>query len=141
MKETERHLILYDGICGLCNRLNNFVLPRDPEAHFNFAPLQGELSRSILRRFGRDPKTLDTFYVVANYGSTTPRLLSKARAALFVATHVRGISRLAGAFRILPDAILNPVYDLIARYRYRIFGQYAVCPIPKPEYRGRFIDP
>jgi predicted DCC family thiol-disulfide oxidoreductase YuxK len=141
MNGEGRHLILYDGICGLCNRLNTFVLSRDPQGLFHFAPLQGDLGHATLRRFGRDPRVLDTFYVIANYDSSTPHLLSKAKAALFVATHLKGVVRLAGIVRILPEVVLNAVYDLIARYRYRIFGRYDVCPIPKPEHKGRFIDP
>jgi predicted DCC family thiol-disulfide oxidoreductase YuxK len=141
MNGEGRHLILYDGICGLCDRLNTFVLNRDPQGLFHFAPLQGDLGQATLRRFGRDPLVLDTFYLIADYRSSTPRLFSKAKAALFVATHLKGVARLAGVFRILPEVVLNAGYDLIARYRYRIFGRYDVCPIPKPEYKGRFIDP
>src|SRR4030095_4391698 len=98
----------------------------DPQGLFHFAPIQGETGQSILRRFGHDPRVLDTFYVIADYRSSTPRLFSKATAALFVSTHLRGIARLAGVFRILPEVVLNAVYDLIARYRYRIFGRYDV---------------
>lgn|SRR5262245_26130396 len=138
--QPNRHLILYDGVCGLCNRLNAFVLPRDPVGVFHFAPLQSETGRSILLKFGRDSSALDTFYVVEDYRSGAPRLWFKARAGLFVARQIGGVWRLLAIFGVLPDVLLNVVYDLIARHRYRIFGRYDVCLMPKPEYKARFID-
>jgi predicted DCC family thiol-disulfide oxidoreductase YuxK len=139
-EQPGRHLLLYDGVCGLCNRLNGFVLPRDPGGVFHFAPLQSETARSILLRFGRDSGSLETFYVVEDYRSAAPRLWSKARAGLFVARQIGGVWRLLTIFGILPDFLLNFVYDLIARHRYRIFGRYDVCLMPKPEYKARFVD-
>jgi predicted DCC family thiol-disulfide oxidoreductase YuxK len=134
-----QHLILYDGVCGLCNRLNAFVLPRDPQGKFHFAPLQSEAGASSLRQFGQDPRDLNTFYIVTNYRSGSPHLLSKARAALFVAGQIGGIWRLATIFGVLPDSLLNAVYDVIARYRYRLFGKYDACPLPSAEHKRRFI--
>jgi predicted DCC family thiol-disulfide oxidoreductase YuxK len=138
-RQPGRHLILYDGVCGLCNRLTAFVLPRDPTGVFHFAPLQSELSRSILLRYGRNPDVLDTFYVVADYRSSAARLWSKARAALFVGRQIGGIWKLATVIGILPNFMLNAVYDLIARHRYRIFGRYDTCLMPKSEYKTRFV--
>ena len=133
------HLILYDGVCGLCNRLNAFVLPRDPHGIFHYAPLQSALADSILRRFGRDPGELNTFYIVADYRSSSPRLLSKSHAALFVAKQIGGIWKIATIFGVLPTRLLDAAYDVIARYRYRIFGRYDSCPIPTSEHKSRFI--
>lgn len=134
-----KHLILYDGVCGLCNRLNAFVLPRDPRGKFHFAPLQSETSRTILRRYGKDPDELNTFYIVSNYRSDSPVLLSKAQAAILVARELGGIWQLATIFGVLPVPLLNVFYDLIARYRYRIFGRYDACPIPSAEHKSRFV--
>lgn len=138
-QEAGRHLILYDGVCGLCNRMNTFVLARDPAGIFHFAPLQSELSRSLLFRFGRNPDVLDTFFVVADYRSRNPRLLLKAHAALFIARQIGGVWKLATILKVLPDVLLDSGYDLIARNRYRIFGRYDACLLPKPEHRTRFI--
>jgi predicted DCC family thiol-disulfide oxidoreductase YuxK len=134
-----RHLILYDGVCGLCNRLNAFVLPRDPQGKFHFAPLQSEVSHEILRRYGRDPGELNTFYIVSDYGSDSSRLLSKTDAALFVARQIGGLWRLATILSVVPASLRNVFYDLIARYRYRIFGRHDSCPIPRAEHKSRFI--
>jgi predicted DCC family thiol-disulfide oxidoreductase YuxK len=137
-KDRDRHLVLYDGVCGLCNRFNTFVLPRDPQGRFHFAPIQSDVGRSTLQRFGRDPEALDTFYVLADYRSS-PQLWSRARAALFVAKEIGGVWRLATIFGALPDSLLNTVYDLVARNRYRIFGRHETCLMPKPEYKDRFV--
>ena len=134
------HLILYDGVCGLCNRLNRFVLKRDRAAVFQFASQQSALGQSLLGRYGRDPAGLETFYVIVDYGSDSPVLLSRSTAALFVFKTLGGAWRLAAVLRVLPRKLLDRAYDLVARNRYRIFGRYDTCPLPKPEHRRRFLD-
>ena len=135
-----QHLILYDGVCGLCNRLNQFVLPRDPGGLFDFASLQSETGRSIVKRLGRNPDDLDTFYVVTNYRTGSPALLTKAYAGFFVMKMIGPPWSWLGVLRLLPRALLDWGYDLTARYRYRLFGRYDSCLLPGPEHRNRFID-
>ncbi len=137
---TGRHLILYDGVCGLCNRLNRFILERDAVAVFQFASLQSRLGQSILRGYGRDPDKLETLYVVVNYDSESAVLLSKSRAALFVLKTLGGPWRLTASLGVLPRRLLDWAYDLVARHRYRVFGRYEYCLMPGPEYENRFID-
>jgi predicted DCC family thiol-disulfide oxidoreductase YuxK len=134
------HLVLYDGVCGLCNRLNNFVLPRDNRGVFDFASIQGVVGRSTLQRFGKNADDLNTFYLVTNYRSESPVLLSKASAALFVMEKLGAPWRWLGLFGVLPSALLDRVYDLMSRYRYRLFGRYESCLMPSAEYKKRFID-
>jgi len=129
-------LVLYDGVCALCNRLNNFVLPRDNRGVFDFASLQSAMGRSALQRFGRNPDDLNTFYLVTNYRSESSALLSKASAALFVMKKLGDPWRWLGLLGVLMDR----VYDLTARYRYRLFGRYESCLMPSAEYKKRFID-
>ena len=134
------HLILYDGVCGLCNRLNAFVLKHDQKAQFKFASLQSASGQALLRRYGRNPDDLDTFYVIANYGSDSALLYQRARAGLFV-LKTRGVPwSWAGVLGILPDSLLNFGYDRLARNRYRIFGKYEQCMLPSAAHRERFID-
>jgi predicted DCC family thiol-disulfide oxidoreductase YuxK len=135
-----QHLFLYDGVCGLCNRVNRLVLGRDAGARFDFASLQSPTGRAILTKLGRNPDALDTFYVVKDYRTAAPELLSKARGAIFVLEMMGGIWRAAAAARILPAPLLDFFYDQVARYRYRIFGRYDSCPLPTAEHRRRFID-
>ena len=134
------HLVLYDGVCGLCNRLVQFLLEHDREGEFALASLQSGVGRSMVERFGGDPDELTSFYVITNYRDPHARLLSRSRAALFVAGEIGWPWRAAGVFRVLPTPILNVAYDLVARYRYRVFGRFDQCPVPRPEDRRRFLD-
>jgi predicted DCC family thiol-disulfide oxidoreductase YuxK len=134
------HLILYDGVCGLCNRLNRFVLFHDAGAVFDFASLQSGVGRSVLQRFGRNTENLTTFYVVVNYRSESPALLSKTQAFSFVLKTLDAGGAWLWVFRLFPNALLDVGYGLIARNRYLIFGQSGSCPMPSPEFRKRFID-
>jgi predicted DCC family thiol-disulfide oxidoreductase YuxK len=133
-------IILYDGVCGLCNRLNRFVLARDRAGRFRFAALQGPVAAEILARHGRDPRDLDTLYLVLDPGRPRERLLQKSDAALWILRELGGTWRLTGALRIVPLAIRDLGYDLVARTRYRVFGRYDACPVPDPRHRARFLD-
>jgi len=141
---TGEHLLLYDGVCGLCNRLTAFVLPRDSRGLFDFASLQSATARSLLRRLGDDGAqpdgNLETFYVLKDYRSRSPALISKSRAALFVLRTLGGPWRAVSLLGLFPTALLDIGYDLIARNRYRWFGRHETCLMPDPAYRGRFID-
>ena len=135
-----RHLLLYDGVCGLCDRLVQFVLAHDRRGIFHFAQLQGPTGRAIVERTGADPDDLTTFYAVRDYGTAGARTLVKGRAAVFVARTLGWPWRAAGLFGILPTALLDWGYDVVARHRYRVFGRFDQCAIPRPDERRRFVD-
>src|SRR5882757_4422373 len=80
-----QHLVLYDGVCGLCNRLVQFLLRYDRRAAFDFASLQSGTGRVMVERSGGNPHHLNSFYIVANYRTPAARVMTKGRAALFVA--------------------------------------------------------
>ena len=132
---TGRHLLLYDGHCGLCSRLVQFVLRRDRRGVFHFASLQSEAGRAVV-----PDADLTTFYAIANYRTAEAMRLSKSRAALFVMGSLGWPWKLVGLFDILPTALLDRLYDLVARNRYRVFGRREQCMMPRSEYRSRFID-
>ncbi len=134
------HLILYDGECGLCHRLVRFVLVRDACGVFHFASLQSESARALLQRYGRDPDTLTTFYIVTGYQSPSQTLFCKSRAALLLFNTLGGPWRALGLLRIIPAAFLDRCYDLIARNRYRLFDRTDRCFVPGEKYRSRFMD-
>jgi len=135
-----RHLLLYDGVCGLCDHLVQFVLARDPQGTFDFAPLQSATGRAAVAREGGDPNALTSFYVVRDYRTPQARSLVKGRAALFVGHALGWPWRAVALFGVLPTAILDFGYDLVARYRYRVFGRFDQCMLPRPEQRRRFVD-
>ena len=112
-------LVLYDGVCGLCNRLNRFILERDSADRFRFAPLQSSLAATALRRLGRNTHDMDTFYVLADYGGPGEAVHSKGRAILFVLERLGGILGWARVLRLLPTAMLDAAYGWVARRRFR----------------------
>jgi len=132
--------VLYDGVCGLCNRLVQFLLKHDRKAVFNFAPLQGNTARALVNRFGSSADGLTTFYVVANYRAEHAAMFNKSAAVVFVARELGWPWRIAGLAGVVPKAILDRVYDFVARTRYRAFGRLESCSLPQPEFRRRFID-
>jgi predicted DCC family thiol-disulfide oxidoreductase YuxK len=133
-------IILYDGVCGLCHRLNRFVLARDPAGRFRFAALQSPLAGEILTRHGRDPRDLDTLYLVLGHGRADERLLRKSDAALWILRELGGPWRATPALRVVPRRLRDLGYDLVARCRYRVFGRYDTCPLPDPRHRARYLD-
>src|SRR5215831_4322769 len=132
------HLVLYDGVCGLCNRLLQFLLKHDRRRVFAFAPLQSATGSAIVRRCGGNPQELTTFYAVANYRRADSQIFLRGDAALFVAGQLGWPWKLACAAAVLPRAWRDAMYDAIAKHRYRIFGRYDECQLPQPEFRNRF---
>ena len=134
------HLLLYDGECGLCNVLVRTVLAHDQRGVFHYASLQSPMASVVLDRFGSDPNDLNTFYLVVNYRSGAPSRLIKGKAALFLAASLGWPWKAAGLLRVLPNTVLDGIYDLIARNRYRVFGRGERCMVARPEQRERFVD-
>ena len=135
-------ILLYDGVCGLCNRLVQFVLKRDHAAQLRFASLQSDFAVRILARH-RVNSQLETVSVVLPDSPLrqSDSLLQRSQAVIFVLSQLGGIWP-AAAFllRLIPGPIRDWGYSLIARHRYRIFGRYEACPLPSPETRARFLD-
>ena len=131
-------IILYDGVCGLCNRLNQFLLKRDIHDRIRFASLQSEFAAKVLRRHGADPDDLDTVYVIEDYETPNERLLARSDAILDVVRELGGFWKIAGWGKILPRPIRDTLYKLVARNRYRVFGKYDTCMMPEPRYRKSF---
>jgi predicted DCC family thiol-disulfide oxidoreductase YuxK len=140
-KMRGRTVVFYDGVCGLCNRFTQFLLVRDRVGRIAFAPLQGPNARARLPRYGVDPADLDTVYAIADWDLPGERVYARAPAVLYALRQLGGAwslaARLAG---LVPRPIADAIYDLIARRRYRVFGRYDTCPLPKPEWQGRFME-
>jgi predicted DCC family thiol-disulfide oxidoreductase YuxK len=134
-------ILLYDGVCGLCNRLVQFILRRDPEGAFRFASLQSGLAGRILARHGDDASDLDTVYVVVNPDRADESLLARSDAVIFILKQLGGFWRFVGfLLRLKPRFFRDWGYRMVARNRYRVFGRYETCMLPAAEYRDRFLD-
>lgn len=135
---TGRHLILYDGLCGLCNRSNRFILRQDRMDRFRFAALQSTFARDLVARLGGDPDELTTLYVVPDF-QEPERLLKRSDAVLFVFRELGGLWRGAGLMRLLPRPLRDGLYHVVSTRRYRFFGRFDACPLPTPETRRKFL--
>ena len=141
MSETKFNpIILYDGVCGLCNRLVQFVLKRDKRDQFRFAALQSDMASMTLQRHDRDPHDLDTVYVVVDYGQCAERLLARSEAILFLLNRLGGVWKLAALGMVLPRSVRDAMYELVATNRYRVFGKFESCMLPEPKHRAKFLD-
>ena len=133
-------IVLYDGVCGLCNRLVQFLLKRDSHDRFRFASLQSAFGQEILKRHGADPLDLDTFYVVLDYGHPAERLLARSNGIVYALTTLGGVWRIAGAGKALPKVVRDGLYNFVARHRYQVFGKHESCMLPEPKHRAKFLD-
>ena len=134
-------IILYDGVCGLCNRLVRFVLRHDSHDRFRFASLQSDWAAQLLRRHGAAREDFDTMYVVLDHTLPGERLASRSDAAIVASQELGGVWSVLGvALRVLPGWLRNWGYNRVARNRYRIFGKYDSCPIPSENDRRKFLD-
>ncbi|MCO5296287.1 MAG: DCC1-like thiol-disulfide oxidoreductase family protein [Fimbriimonadaceae bacterium] len=131
-------LLLYDGVCALCNRVVAFVLRRDRARRYRFASLQSPAALPYLQRHGVDPDAMDTFVLVLDPDTDRERVLVRGRAGVRVLGEMRGLLSLMRAAAWLPTPLLDWGYNLVARNRYRVFGQFDACPLPPPEHRDRF---
>ena len=130
----DQSLVLFDGVCHFCNNSVNFIIDRDPKKKFVFAPLQSELAKNILTRLGEDATVIDTIILIQHN-----KLYKRSRAALEIAKQLNGLWPLCYLFMIVPGFIRDLVYKLIAKNRYKWFGQMEACRIPTPEMRERFL--
>lgn len=139
-------VLLYDGVCGFCNRSVQFVLKRDTGGVFQFASLQSALAQRVLARHQLDAADLNAAYVVLGYAPDRPdgateTVLAGPDAVLFVARQLGGIWRLGAVILgLLPHGLRDWAYGVFAGHRYRVFGKYESCPLPSSETRGRFLD-
>lgn len=141
MAPSTHPVLLYDGVCGLCNRLVQFTLRHDYRDTFRFASLQGLTAGRILQRQGQSPADLDTFYVATDFDQPGEHLCARSDAALFVLRELGGGWRtLATIGGVLPRFLRDAACNLVARNRYRVFGKFDACPLPDPNDRHKFLD-
>ncbi len=131
----DKKIILFDGVCSLCNSAVQFIIKHDKKDVFIFVQLQSNLGLSILKHLGIDTSKIDSIILY----EPTIAYYYKAEAALKIASALSGIYRYLGLFSILPNRILNVVYDYIAKNRYSWFGKKESCMIPKPELQFKFL--
>ena len=135
MEKAEADIILFDGVCNLCNGIVQFIIKRDPKAKFRFTSLQSESGQKFLRKFGLPSDEFDSIVLIQG-----EQYFMKSTAGLRILKELGGIWKLFYFFRFLPLSFRDFIYDLIAGSRYRMFGKSESCMIPTPELKARFLD-
>lgn len=131
-------IVLFDGECGMCNRLVHFLIHRDRRERLRFAPLQGRFSRDTLPRHGIDPDELDTACFVVAAGTDDERVHIRSSAILRALAELGGGWRLLGVFLIVPAPLRDLLYRFVATRRHRLSAKMA-CPLMTPAERARFL--
>jgi len=131
---AQHPVILFDGICNLCNSAVQFVIKRDKKQRFRFASLQSEQGQQVLDEMQYPLTRADSFYLVEN-----GKVFDRSTAALRVVRALQGLWPLLYGFIVVPPFIRDGVYKVIAKNRYRWFGQRNTCMVPTAENRARFL--
>ena len=128
-------VILYDGVCNLCNSSVQFVIKHDPGHHFRFASLQSGFGQQVLAKHNLAADNFNSFILLEDN-----TVYAQSTAALRVARKLKGAVSLLYAFVIVPPFIRDGVYNLIARNRYKWFGKQESCWLPTPELKDLFLN-
>lgn len=134
MEDVKHSVILFDGVCNLCNASVQFIIKHDKKQLFRFAALQSAFGQNVVNKFNLADKNIDSVILLENNS-----VLLKSDAALRIAKQLGGIYSMLYVFIVLPKFIRNRIYDFIARNRYRWFGKQESCMIPTPELKKLFI--
>jgi predicted DCC family thiol-disulfide oxidoreductase YuxK len=132
-------VLLYDGVCGFCNKTVQMILARDRKGTMRFAALQSDYGRGVVGRHA-ELRGVDSVVYVENSGGGGERVYVRSDAALRVLKYLGGAWKLLLVGYVLPKPVRDFFYDLFARNRYRLFGKYDSCLLPPPEVRSRFLD-
>lgn len=133
--EEPKKIVLFDGICNLCNGAIQFVIKRDKEDKFRFAALQSEIGRKLVAERGIDTSEVDSIILI----DPGVAYYTKSEAALEIGTELKGYRTLSNILRLIPSSLSNIVYDFIAKNRYKWYGKKESCMIPTPELQAKFL--
>jgi predicted DCC family thiol-disulfide oxidoreductase YuxK len=133
-------VLLYDGVCGFCNRSVQLILDHDRRGTLRFAALQSNYARAIIERHTELREVDSVVFVESSTGETVERVYVRSDAALKIASYLGGFWRMLLAAKIIPRPARDYLYDLFARNRYRLFGKRDACMLPPAAVRARFLD-
>ena len=132
--ETQHPILLFDGVCNLCNAWVQLVIRYDKKGRFRFAALQSDAGQELLKKLGLPQEELTSLVLIEG-----DKFYVRSTAALRIARNLSGLWPLAYWFIIVPGFIRNYVYDFVARNRYRWFGREESCMLPTPDLQKRFL--
>ncbi|MEI6756712.1 MAG: thiol-disulfide oxidoreductase DCC family protein [Chlorobium sp.] len=129
------NIVIFDGVCNLCEFSVNFIFEHDTVGHFSFTPAQSPLGASLLKHFGINTSRLDTVVLVSG-----DRAFTRSAAAIEIASRLDMPWNLLTLFQAVPEPLRDVMYDLIAQNRYQLFGKKDECMLPSDELRRRFLQ-
>ena len=132
---ANQDILLFDGVCNLCNSSVNFIIDRDPKEQFKFAALQSDFGQKKLAELGFNQSEFDSLVLLSE-----DKVHKKSTVALRIARRLNGLYPLLYVFMIIPPFIRHGIYDIIAKNRYKWFGKQDSCRIPTPDLKARFVD-
>ncbi|AWX46199.1 Alpha-N-acetylgalactosaminidase [Flagellimonas maritima] len=135
MDEKGKKIILFDGVCNLCNSSIQFVIKRDKKDIFRYAALQSQVGQKLIDERAIDISKVDSIILV----EPGVAYYTKSDAALNIAKSFGGVWKIVNVFTWIPKSFRDAVYNFVARNRYRWFGQKDACMIPTPELRAKFL--
>jgi len=128
-------VILFDGVCNMCNGFVQFVIKRDKKNVFQFASLQSKYGKGLLEHYHFNSVQYDT--VILYDGNT---VCTRTDASLRILNSLGGIWKLTAVLKVVPRFMRNPIYDMLARNRYKLFGKRDTCMVPTAELKAKFLD-
>ncbi|MGI8582809.1 MAG: thiol-disulfide oxidoreductase DCC family protein [Chitinophagaceae bacterium] len=131
----DQPIVLFDGVCNLCNGAVQFIIRHDKNEKFLFASLQSEIGKRILSSNNLSRDDLKTFLLIED-----ERVFTKSTAALRVIKQLNGFISILYTFNVIPKFIRDSIYDMVARNRYNWFGKKDECMIPTPQLKARFLS-
>jgi predicted DCC family thiol-disulfide oxidoreductase YuxK len=130
-----KSIILFDGVCNLCNASVNFVIKHDKKAQFLFASFQSDAAKEILLQFNLKNLNLDSIVLIED-----GKIYEKSSAILRITKLLNGVYKYLYFFVAIPKPLRDWLYNSIAKNRYSIFGKRESCMVPSPELKNRFLD-
>ena len=135
MNDLSHPVILFDGVCNLCNASVQYVIKHDKKKLFRFVSLQSSFGESVLKQYDLPVNTFNSFILLSDN-----KIYTRSTAALLVAKKLSGLIKLFYGFIIIPKFIRDFVYDVIAKNRYKWFGKKEACWVPTPELKSLFLN-
>lgn len=136
MNHPTQDIVLFDGVCNLCNEAVQFIIRHDKNAHFKFASLQSKVAKKFLFQYGIEISNPPESILLIREN----KIFYQSSAVLRIAQKLDGAWKIATVLFIIPKFICNFIYRFIAKNRYKWFGKKDECMLPTPELKSRFLD-
>lgn len=131
----KKKIVLFDGVCNLCDRSVQFIIKHDKKDEFRFATLQGEIGNSLMQKRNIDTSRIDSIILI----EPGVAYYTKSDAALQIGMHLKGYRTISKLLYLIPSKLRDIVYDIVARNRYKWYGKKEACLVPTPELKAKFL--